>query len=101
MVGVSLPFFFFNLLDAVVVRCMSGVMLHSLNTFENQHSLVAQAARNLPAVWETWVRSLGWEDPWRRKWLPTPYSCLENFMDSGAWQGAVHGVSKSRTQLSN
>ena len=55
MVGVSLPFFFFNLLDAVVVRCMSGVMLHSLNTFENQHSLVAQAARNLPAVWETWV----------------------------------------------
>ena len=21
---------------------------------------------------ETWVRSLGWEDPWRRKWQPTP-----------------------------
>jgi len=39
--------------------------------------------------------------PWRREWLPTPYSCLENFMDSGAWQAAVHGVSKSRTQLSN
>ena len=54
MVVVSLHFFF-NLLDAVVVRCMSGVVLHSLNTFENQHSLVAQAARNLPAVWETWV----------------------------------------------
>ena len=54
MVVVSLHFFF-NLLDAVVVRCMSGVVLHALNTFENQHSLVAQAARNLPAVWETWV----------------------------------------------
>ena len=26
-------------------------------------SLVAQLAKNLPAVWETWVRSLGWEDP--------------------------------------
>ena len=26
-------------------------------------SLVAQIAKNLPAVWETWVRSLGWEDP--------------------------------------
>ena len=26
-------------------------------------SLVAQLVRNLPAMWETWVRSLGWEDP--------------------------------------
>ena len=35
-------------------------------------SLVAQMMKNLPSMWETWVRSLGWEDPWRRKWLPTP-----------------------------
>ena len=26
-------------------------------------SLVAQLVKNWPAVWETWVRSLGWEDP--------------------------------------
>ena len=26
-------------------------------------SLVAQLVKNLPAVWETWVRSLDWEDP--------------------------------------
>ena len=26
-------------------------------------SLVAQKIKNLPAVWETWVQSLGWEDP--------------------------------------
>ena len=26
-------------------------------------SLMAQPAKNPPAVWETWVRSLGWEDP--------------------------------------
>ena len=26
-------------------------------------SLVAQLVKNLPTVWETWVRSLGWEDP--------------------------------------
>ena len=25
-----------------------------------------------------WVRSLGWEDPWRRTWQPTPVFCLEN-----------------------
>jgi len=28
--------------------------------------------KNLPAMQETWVWSLGWEDPWRRKWQPTP-----------------------------
>ena len=26
-------------------------------------SLVAQLVKNLPAMWETWVQSLGWEDP--------------------------------------
>ena len=27
------------------------------------HTLVAQLVKNTPAMWETWVRSLGWEDP--------------------------------------
>ena len=26
-------------------------------------SLVAQLVKNKPAMWETWVQSLGWEDP--------------------------------------
>ena len=29
-------------------------------------SLVAQLVKNLPAMWETWVQSLGWEDPLRK-----------------------------------
>ena len=29
-------------------------------------SLVAQLVKNLPAVWETWVQSLGWEDPLKK-----------------------------------
>ena len=33
---------------------------------------MAYLVENLPAMWETWVRSLGCEDPWRREWLPTP-----------------------------
>ena len=32
---------------------------------------------------------------------PLQYSCLENPMDGGAWWVAVHGVAKSRTQLSD
>ena len=35
-------------------------------------SLVAQTVKRLPAMQETRVWSLGWEDPWRRKWQPTP-----------------------------
>ena len=33
---------------------------------------VGQMAKNLPAMQETWVQSLGQEDPWRRAWQPTP-----------------------------
>ena len=36
-------------------------------------SLVVQMVKNLPAMKETWVRSMGWEDPpWRRAWQHTP-----------------------------
>ena len=42
------------------------------DTTREQASLVAQTVRNPPAMRETWAQSLGWEDPWRRKWQPTP-----------------------------
>ena len=32
---------------------------------------------------------------------PLQYSCLENPMDGGAWEAAVHGVTKSHIQLSD
>ena len=38
----------------------------------NRAPLVAQMVKNLPAMWETWVWSLHWEDPWRRAWQTTP-----------------------------
>ena len=34
-------------------------------------SLVAQLVKNLPAMQETWVLSLGWEDPLEKERLPT------------------------------
>ena len=43
------------------------------------------------------VQSLGQEDPWRRKWQPIQYSCLENPMDRGAWWATGHEVTKSWT----
>ena len=42
-------------------------------------SLVAQLVKNPPAIRETWVRSLGWEDPLEEGMAtPLQYSCLEN-----------------------
>ena len=32
--------------------------------------------KNLPVMWETWVQSLGWEDPWRRAWQSIPVFLL-------------------------
>ena len=32
---------------------------------------------------------------------PLQYSCLDNPMEGGAWWGTIHGVTKSRTQLSD
>ena len=48
-------------------------------------SLVAQMVKCLPAMQETQVQFLGWEDALRRKCNPLQYSCLENSMDRGAW----------------
>ena len=36
---------------------------------------------------------------WRRKWKPTPRSCLESSRDGGAWWAAISGVAQSRTRL--
>uniref|UniRef100_A0AC11DHG1 Uncharacterized protein n=1 Tax=Ovis aries TaxID=9940 RepID=A0AC11DHG1_SHEEP len=59
-------------------------------------SLVTQVVKNLPAMWETWVQSLGWEDPldkgmaphssilaWRIPWTEepvgySPWGCKES-----------------------
>ena len=68
----------------------------------NMLSLVAQTLKNPPAMQETWVRSLGWEDP-LEEGMATHSSILawRVPMDRGAWWAAVHGVAKSQTLLSD
>ena len=62
-------------------------------------SLLAQIVKNLLAVQETWVQSLGWEDPRGREWLPTLVFLSGESIDRGSWRATVHGVAKSQTQL--
>ena len=59
-------------------------------------------SKDLPARWEMWVWSLGWEDP-LEKGIATHSSILawRIPMDRGAWRATVHGVTKSWTWLSN
>ena len=56
-------------------------------------SLIAQLVKNLPAMQEIRVQSLGWEDPPEKEMAnPLQYSCLENPMGRGAWKAMVHRV---------
>ena len=65
-------------------------------------SLVAQLVKNLPATEETWVQSLGWEDPLEEGMVTTPVFLPGEFpWTRGDWWAAVHGVAKSWTQLSD
>ena len=62
-------------------------------------SLVVQMVKNLPVMWETWVLSLGWEDP-LEKGMATHSSILAWMipMDRGAWWATVHGGHKERVR---
>ena len=48
--------------------------------------LVAQLVKSLPAVQETWVRSLGQGDPLEKGMAPTPVSLSGKPRDRGAWR---------------
>ena len=61
-------------------------VLHYGNLMKT-NSLVAQLVKNLLAMWEIWVQSLGWEDPLEKR-KAAPCSTV-------AWR--IHGVAESRT----
>ena len=62
-------------------------------------SLVAQTVKNLPAVWETWIRYLDWRSPgkipWRRAWQPTPVF-LPGESPWGAWWATTECLSAAQ-----
>ena len=59
-------------------------------------SLVAQTVQNLPAMWETWVQSLGWEEALEEgEAIHSNILAWRIPMDRGAWRATVHGVAKS------
>ena len=71
----------------IYVILVKGESMQSTTYIFAEHycwaSLVAQMVKNLPAMQETQVQTLGQEDS----------------MDKGVWRAIFHGVTKSRTQL--
>ena len=63
-------------------------------------SLVAQMVKNLPAMQETWVRSLAWEDPLEEAWKPTPVFWPGESQGQRSLACHSRGVTKSWTRLS-
>ena len=87
--------------------CNDGIFLYLRSSIAISYigywaSLVAQMVKNLPAMLETWVQSLGWEDPPEEE-MVTHSSILawRIPMDREAWRATVHEVTKSWTQLSD
>ena len=61
----------------------------------NLTSVIKVVCKNLPAIQEMEVRSLGQEDPQEEGMaIHSSYSCQENCMDRGAWRAAVHGLQR-------
>ena len=97
------------LLESVLSHCIICLSLHLFYTFSIivtsislEPSLVTQMVKNLPAMWETWIWSLGWEDP-LEKTMTTHFSILawRTVMDKGAWWASICLVTKSLTWLSD
>ena len=66
-----------------------------MEVVEFRSSLVAQTIKNLPAMQETQLQSLGWEDLLEKGMAyPLQHSCLKNSMDRGAWRATVPGGSQ-------
>ena len=59
---------------------------------------MGQTVENPPAMWETWVQSLGWENP-LEEGMATHSSILARRipMDRGASWATIYGVTKSQT----
>ena len=77
---------------------LTSICKHVENKKRNHLSLGVQMVKNLPAMRDTLVRSLGWEDP-LEEGMATHSSVLawRIPMDQRAWWAAVHGVKKSQT----
>ena len=68
---------------------------------EERASLVAQWGRILLPMQEMWVQSLSGEEPPEKEMAAASVLAWGNPLDRGAWWATGHGLTKSRTGLSD
>ena len=64
-------------------------------------SLAAQTVKGLPAMWETWVQSLGPEDPLEKEMATHTTTLAWKIPCTEEQQATVHGITKGQIGLSN
>ena len=86
----------------MVLTHILGAFIYLLIKYLFNISLVAQTVKHLSTMWETWVRSLGWEDSLEKE-MATHSSTLALKIPwrRSLVQATIHGVDESRAQLSN
>ena len=63
---------------------------------------MAQMIKNPPAMQESWIRSLDWEDPLEEGMaIHSSILAWRISMERGAWRATVHGITESQIQLIN
>ena len=82
---------------ATQYSCLKNILIYSTESPTSQNSrspiwasLMVQMAKKPPAIWETWVQSLGWEDPLEKG--TATYSMF--------WPGEFHGHQRSLASYS-
>ena len=77
----------------VLTKILDGVCLGT--------SLVAQTIKTLPAMQDTQVRSLGWENPLEKGTAIHSSTLAWRILWTGSWQATVYGVARRWTRLSD
>ena len=89
---------FYTILSEKAMAPHSSTFAWKIPWMEETGRMQSMGSRRVRHDWVTSL-SLFTFMHWRRKWQPTPCSCLENPRDGGAWWAAIYGVAQSRTRL--
>ena len=84
--------------------CVPEYYIIGIVCYVDLEDQMAQMVKNLPAMQETRVGSLGpvsWKTPGEGNGYSFHYSCMENPTNRGSWQAGVLGVAMSWTKLSD
>ena len=100
MLSLSPNIFYCTLTLQIDISFDDGIILFLYQINKRMGFPDGSVVKNPPAMRETWVRSLGWEDP-LEEGMATHSSFLawRIPMDRGAWQATVQRVTKSQTRL--